>query len=194
MNIEQCEVWKDIPNYEGLYQVSNYGRIKRVLFKNGKYEFKKEKILKLRYDKDGYEKVTLYKNGTAKIKSIHRLVAEAFVSNPNNYSLVLHKKSISDGGNNNENNLYWGTQKMNMQDKKRDGHNVIIKYWLGKKGKEHPLSKKIDQYDLKGNFIKTWDCMNDIQRELKINSSNVHSVCNKKRNKAGGFIWKYSEV
>ena len=71
-------------------------------------------------------------------------------------------------------------------------------------GKEHPLykkygkknktSKKVNQYDLNGNFIKTWDSIMDVERKLKINNGNISSCCNGKKNNAGGFIWKHYEM
>ena len=77
------EVWKDIEGYEGLYQVSNWGRVKSL-------KFGKERILKPEKNRNGYLVVNLYKNGKRKHFKIHRLVAEAFVSNPDNLPCVNH--------------------------------------------------------------------------------------------------------
>ena len=86
------EIWKDIKGYEGLYQVSNMGRVKslkRISFDGRRIE---EKILKYkRAGRGQYQCVGLYKNNTSKYKTIHRLVAEAFVPNPNNLPQVNHK-------------------------------------------------------------------------------------------------------
>ena len=94
------EVWKDIKDYEGLYQVSNLGRIKSLSrfhytgWGKNKGYIKKEKILKPRYDKKGYQMVVLYKNGIGKNFKVHRLVAEAFIPNPNNLPQINHKDEI----------------------------------------------------------------------------------------------------
>ena len=88
------EIWKDIPNYEGLYQASNLGRIKSIERKikcNGKNQhcdfkcekYRKEKILKSKLTKDGYYEAELCKNGRKKYVRVHRLIAETFISNPN---------------------------------------------------------------------------------------------------------------
>ena len=78
------EIWKDILGYEGLYQVSNFGRVKST-------KFGKERILKLTKDKDGYLIVNLYKNNKSKTLKVHRLVAEVFLPNPYNLPQVNHK-------------------------------------------------------------------------------------------------------
>ena len=72
------EEWKPIKEYEGLYEVSNYGRIKSLI---GQYGKQREKILKNNKQKNGYIHITLYKNGKLKTYSIHRLVAETFIPN-----------------------------------------------------------------------------------------------------------------
>lgn len=89
------EIWKDIKGYEGLYQVSNLGRIRSTdkivkRGKNGDY-FRKGIILKPQKSKNGYLVCKLSKNGICPSKNIHRLVAEAFIDNPNNYPCINHK-------------------------------------------------------------------------------------------------------
>lgn len=86
------EIWKDIRDYEGLYQISNKGNVKSL----GNNKTKKEKILKQPVDKRGYLFVCLWKNGVQKKYSVHRLVAEAFIPNPNNLPQVNHKNEIKD--------------------------------------------------------------------------------------------------
>lgn len=88
------EIWKDIKNYEGLYQVSNLGRIKS-LPRNG--TILSEKIIKTKPNKCGYLRICLHKNNTKSFWSVHRLVAQAFISNPNNYLQVNHKNRNKNG-------------------------------------------------------------------------------------------------
>ena len=85
------EIWKDIQNYEGSYQVSNYGRVKSLSRVDSRGNKRNEKILKLDKDRQGYKNVYLCKNGKRKFYQVHRLVANAFIPNPNNYPHVNHK-------------------------------------------------------------------------------------------------------
>lgn len=94
------EIWKPIKHYEGLYEVSNYGRVKSLWYS-------KSKILKPSNNGHGYVEVTLYKNGTKNRYYIHRLVAQTFIPNPHNYPCVNHKNE--DKGCNKSWNLEWCT-------------------------------------------------------------------------------------
>lgn len=188
------EIWKDIKNYEGLYQVSNLGnvrsldRIRKQFNHNGIATVKyKGRILKKQLQKrTGYRTVTLYDNNrNGKIKSIHRLVAETFLDNPNNYPVVNHK----DGNklNNNVDNLEWCTVSHNVKHAYNIGLAKIKKLY----GKENPKARKVEQYDLENNFIKLWYSIIDASNDLKIDSSSISAVCKEKRKTAGGYIWKY---
>ena len=107
------EIWKDIPDYEGLYQVSNFGRVKRILFINNQITKKQNKILKPYTNKRNRTYISLYKNDNRKNCLVHRLVAKAFIPNPDNLPEVNH----IDGNpkNNNINNLEWCTKQYNMK-------------------------------------------------------------------------------
>jgi hypothetical protein len=97
---QQEEIWKDIPGYEGKYQVSNLGNVKsleRIVLRNGKYPFlNKEKPLKYGFDGGGYFRVNLCKNGKAKNFLVHHLVARTFLNHkPCGHKLVIdHKNNI----------------------------------------------------------------------------------------------------
>lgn len=185
------ENWKDIKDYEGLYQISDYGRVKSLERPNGNNQYNQESILKANISKSGYSFVHLRNRKQNKNFSIHRLVALHFLDNPENKPLVLHKKAISDNGSNNIDNLYWGTPKENMEDRKRDNHFQVSIENRIKTSKR--FSKKINQYDLDGNFIKTWDSAFDMERHLGILNNHIGSCCKGKRKTAGGYIWKYVE-
>ena len=179
------EIWKDIKGFEGLYQVSNLGRVKslnRCVNSGLKYQnkvVKKERILKASNNTQGYLFVSLQKDGKRTIKTIHRLVAETF-----NCQQVNH----IDGNkhNNNIDNLEWCTPKHNIQEAWRLG--------LAKqgKGKEHPESKSVNQYDLNGKLVKKWDSMMDIQRECGYFTSCICACCKGRRKTSYGYIWKYA--
>ena len=190
------EIWKDIEGYEGLYQVSNFGRIKslehnssmtNIFGKGGKSLVKhNEKIINGYIQNTGYLTVTL----TGKKYSVHRLVAKAFVQNPNNYPVINH----IDGNklNNKVDNLEWCTHKHNTREAIRLGLSNP-KY---NSYKNRIRAKKTNQYDLEGNYIKTYDACSDAERELKskgikISARNIRNVCNGIRKTAGGFIWRY---
>ena len=107
------EEWKSIPGYEGLYEVSSYGRVKsleKYRYNNGRKQLLKEKILKPHNTK-GYFMICLYKNKTYKSYQIHRLVAQVFIPNPDNLPEVNHKDE--NPGNNNVENLEWCTHQYN---------------------------------------------------------------------------------
>lgn len=109
--MSDSEVWKDIVGYEGLYKVSDKGNIysvERISSQGNKWG---GITLKPRYDKHGYFRVTLYKNGKQKTRFIHRLVAEAFIPNPNGYSEINHRDENKI--NNYVENLEWCTIKQN---------------------------------------------------------------------------------
>lgn len=103
-----AEIWKDIRGFDGLYQISNYGNVKSCKrYVNTKFgqRFLNEKLLGLVKNRDGYLIVSLYKYGIKKTFKPHRLVANAFIDNPENKNQVNHKNHIKT--DNSKNNLEW---------------------------------------------------------------------------------------
>ena len=113
------EIWKDIKGYEGLYKISSLGNIFSLISGRNR---------KLKLSKAGYLMIDLYKNGEGKWFRVHRLVAEAFIPNPNNYPIVLHLDN--NKSNNHYNNLKWGTVQENTQQAYDDSLIDISQYFL----------------------------------------------------------------
>lgn len=111
------EIWKDVIGYEGLYQVSNIGRVKRlastVHYRDGRVFHYKEALLNPRKTKDGYLLTSFSKNGVGKTHLIHRVVASHFVPNPLNKPVTNHLNGIRD--DNRAGNLQWSTQSENVK-------------------------------------------------------------------------------
>lgn len=109
------EEWKSIPGYEGLYEISSYGRVKSldryVKVKSKSYRLQKGKMLSPIKNKYGYLQVFLCCNGKYKIISVHRLVALTFIPNPDNLPMINHKDEVKT--NNSVDNLEWCTEKYN---------------------------------------------------------------------------------
>lgn len=193
------EIWKDIKEYEGLYQVSNLGKIKslgrtieRIGVKGTKfYKNYPEKLLKQTKNKKGYLTVILSKNNKNKIIRVHRIVAQTFLDLKKNGKEVNHKDGNKE--NNCISNLEWITHQENIihayKNRLKKGS------MLGKFGKEHNSSMQILQIDKNTNkIIRTFYGCNEAERETNINRTSINKCCNKKRKTAGGYIWKYKEV
>lgn len=154
---------KDIAGYEGLYAVTSCGKV---------WSYRNEKFLKPKREKSGYLHVDLYKNGQMKSYKIHRLVAMAYIPNPDNLPQINHKDENKT--NNCLQNLEWCDSKYNINYGNRT----------------EKTKKPILQYDLDGNFIREWPSATDVGREVK---SNICNCLKGKLPKAYGFIWKYKE-
>lgn len=176
------EEWKDIKGYEGIYQVSSKGRIKSL-------KFGKERLLKYALQ-DGYQRVKLCKDGKQKLHFIHRLVAEAFIPNTDNKPCIDHINTIRT--DNRVENLRWVTSKENCNNPLTIINIKNSNTFKGKKGKLNHNSKTTLQFDLDGNFIKKWDSVADIKRELGISVGCVSSCCRGEIKTAYGYLWKYA--
>ena len=176
------EIWKDIKGYEGLYQVSNLGRVKSFVKKG-------EKILAPQKNSNGYLRVILTNKAKKKRYFIHRLVAETFILNPNYYPVVNHLDC--NRTNNSVNNLEWCTIKMNHDYMKKLKRDKRTEQWI----KNMHISAK-SQYkaiiclDPKGNRVKEYDCIKDTKKD-GYDASCVCMCAKGKRKTHKGYVWQY---
>lgn len=198
------EVWKPIRGYVGLYEISNYGRVRSldrvIVDKNGITRNIKGRVMKLYPDSSGYYNVELTYNCIGKGYLVHKLVATTFIPNPDNLPEVNHKSECKienfvwvnpDGTVDTEkSNLEWCT------------HDYNINYGTNQKRKSMKMlnnkifSIPVNQYSLSGEFIKDYPSAAQAKRETGINSTQIRACCLKKNgyHTAGGFIWKQREV
>ena len=180
------EIWKTIENNPN-YEVSNMGNVRsvdRFVNCNGGVAFKKGKILKKYLSKRGYYVVNL----SIKQYKVHRLVAEAFIPNPDNKPQVDHINT--DKTDNRVENLRWVTNKENMNNPITQQNCSKNNYWNGKVGLKHRNSIPIYQLTKEGEIIKEWECAAAVAKELNISSIGIRRCCQGKAFTAGGYVWK----
>lgn len=175
-NLEN-EIWRNIEGYECLYQVSNLGRVKSL----GNDKTRKEKILRQIKDKDGYLQVILCKEGKKKCFKVHRLVANAFIPNPNNYPTVNHNNEIKT--DNRVSNLCW------MDYSQQQRHGTCIQRRVEKE-RNGVLSKQVYQYDNNHNLIKIWQSTREVGRNV-YNQGAVAACCRGEAKSHRCYIWSY---
>lgn len=166
------EIWRDIPSFNGVYQVSNIGRVKS--FKKGK-----ERILSQSLTR-GYPSVTLTdENGKHATYLVHRLVGFAFIPNPNGYKEINHKDENKT--NNNIDNLEWCTREYNMS------------YKTARLRQGISYGKPVEQIII-DNIVIAKYCSAEVAAKINdIDSSSIHKCCKGKRQFAGGYYWRYCD-
>ena len=169
------ENWKAIAGYEGIYEVSDLGRVKSLNYNRTGTE----KILKPQNNTRGYLQVCLRKYGQRKFLLVHRLVAEAFIPNTNNLTTVNHKDEVKT--NNVASNLEWMSVK--------DNNN----YGTRNKRAGEALSKQVQMFDKStGELLATFPSICEAEMITGIAHQNISTCCNGKLKSAGGYVWKYS--
>ena len=188
------EIWKPIKGYEGLYEVSNTGKcrsldhyITRVINGGLSKRLFKGKVLRNHTGGNGYVMMSLSKEGIVKHFCLHRLVAEAFIPNPNNFKCINHKDE--NKLNNSVDNLEWCTHKYN------DNYGTRPQRLSETHLKNPPRFRMVAQYSKNGEFIKTFHSATSASREIGIDSSWVIACCRGTKGAltAGGFKWKYAD-
>lgn len=187
----QEEIWKDVKGYEGLYEISNLGRC---------YSFISSKILSKCRNSNGYYDYHLYKDGKRKRFSAHRLVAIAFIPNPENKPEIDHIDTIRD--NNYYKNLRWATPTENKNNPltRKTMSEVRIGKLCGKnnpnygnKGDKNANSKAVLQYTKSGKFLKRHENAVMAAEAIGCHHTNISRCCNNipKYKSAGGYRWKF---
>lgn len=184
------EMWEKY-NFFPNYQFSNLGRVKSlertIIMPNGGIKYLPEKLLTPYQSKNGYLKIGLHNNGTIKVVSIHRIVAQLFIQIPDELKnepklQVNHLNEVKT--DNRSENLCWTTSKGNCNWGSRN--NRISKSKVnGKK------SKSVIQYDLQNNLINTFPSTMEIERLFGYPHQNIINCCNGKYKSAYGYIWRY---
>lgn len=197
------EIWKPVVGYEGLYEVSNFGRIKAPLkiVRSGRMMRKyQERIITPQHNKLGYLCVVLYKDGKGKRYLVHRLVMLAFVPNPENKPHIDHINTIKD--DNRLENLRWATAKENANNiltveymKKAHSPESYIRGNETKRKKNcRKAPKNVYQYSKNGDLIAKYPSLSDVERKLGIQTTNISKVLNDNTLSAGGYMWRTDGV
>ena len=193
------EEFVDIKNYDGRYKIGNKGTVIGVSRSKDERYKHKQWILKQYEDKNGYMYVTLQKSKKRKTIKVHRLVAEHFIPNPNNYPCVNHIDS--NRKNNDVFNLEWVTQKQNMEHAVKNHRFDNMAKLNSERMKGNKLNgyiyaneitkKKIIQCDLDDNFIKEYQSISEASRQTGITITSISYCANKKRKSGGGYLWHF---
>lgn len=172
--------WIDIEGFEGKYQINRNGVV-RALWRSNQYgrSYRKH-ILRQVVGRDGYCRVYLTKNGKTRCYLVHRLVAQAFIPNPNNFPQINHKSEVKT--ENTAENLEWCDGKYNMR------YGTRLERW------RKQVSKPIKQMTKDGKTVAIWDSAADVNKKIGYDASSIRAVVRGKRKSAYGYVWKsYSD-
>ena len=169
------EVWKDIIGFEGIYKISNIGRVKN----------KNDKLLSPYHNSNGYISIDLCKNGKVHKLRVHRLVAITFLPNPNNLPIVNHKDE--NKLNNNVNNLEWCNYSYNLS----YGSRAEKMFQTRKERNRINAQKQVIQYDLQGNIISEFNSISEASKSTNMSCGAIWQSCNQGCITNKLYKWKY---
>lgn len=185
IDVSYEEEWRDIKEYEGLYQVSNYGNVRSldriIKSKNGVIKHIRGRIIRQETN-DGYKYCSLCKSGIAKPQKVHRLVACAFIPNPQNHPYINHKDE--NKSNNKVDNLEWCSKWYN------EHYGCFHEKSVSRLREK--IGRKIVQYTINGDFVNEYDTICDVA----MGGFSVYSVSDCLRHKIvshKGFVFRYKE-
>lgn len=192
------EVWRDVFGYEGLYQVSNFGRVRsvdRLVVHGNHLKLVKGRILKMRLAGRGYYVVQLSKNGNVLPFNVHRLVGKTFLANQNNLPQINHKDECKT------NNFVWVNPDGSVDELKSNlewcTHNYNLNYGSHNKNlSEHRKGKNtkpVLQLTTDGMLVKEWASITEAAKENDLYIQNICGVLHGRQVTCGGFIWKYKK-
>lgn len=176
------EVWKQIKGFEGYYEVSNFGNVRsidRYVYQQGREQLYKGVQISPYKINSGYLCVRLSKGNKKKGYLVHRLVAEAFIQNPQSLPQINHKDENKH--NNNIENLEWCTLSYNAS------------YGTLPQKKKEKFGHRVCQYDNRGSFLRTFTSSREAERETNIRHSEILDCCKHLAHTAGGYIWRFKK-
>lgn len=176
------EIWRSIFGYNGHYEISNFGRVKSL--KNYRNPSCLGVVIKPNFTKHGYYRINLTKNNVATKFLVHRLVAEAFIPNPNNLPYINHKDC--DKLNNYVENLEWIDARGNTIHAFDNGRFSHVDF----RENNRKTMKKVGQFSKNGVLLKKFECINDVEED-GFNNKAVRNCLNGWSNSSSGYIWKY---
>lgn len=176
------EEWKDIKGYEGIYQVSNQGNVKSldryILGEDEVKYFRKGTLIKF-YETNGYLRVNLHKNCKTEKMLVHRIVAMAFIPNPNNLPEINHMDE--NRKNNYASNLEWCDRNYNLH------YGTCMERRINSMPK-----KEFYQKDMNGNIIKKWRGLKEFERKTGMYARMVRKCCKGEKKSYKGYLWEYA--
>lgn len=174
------EIWLPINGFEGIYEVSNLGRVKSVerkIFRDNRYQPIRERILSQKLSKAGYMIVGLHKNGKSKFKYVHRLVGETFLERPDYECEINHIDE--DKTNNVLSNLEWCT------------HLANVNHGTGRERHDAAIRIPVSCYTLEGELVRHYGSITEAGKDLGVLKTSVWAALSGKSKTCKGMIWKY---